>query len=397
MSVYIPKHRDGRPKSQTYHYDFRIKVKGEDKSRRFQGSTGQRTKRAAEAVEDQQRLLAAQGKLTSGMTVREACDRYWTEVCAQAPTAHAQRTARLCLVELVTYFGADTPLLSITPNTVAEAAAARAATPTKRNRKAGQVVELVSTGKLPAPATVNRQVIEPMRRVLRRAKKHWDVPIDLDQFSWGGRDGIKRKEPEGRTRALTMEEETRFWAALDPDYHLIAEMYIITGKRQSLWVMVPKTTVDLSAGIVRMRMLKKRTLEWIAVDLTERELEIVTEAYQQSTTDYLFTAVSKRKRDNGARRPITTRMLNDALKRAFEAAKISDIRPHDFRHTFATRAIAAGASLRDLMTGMDHSSINSTMRYAHVATGTAQKVRSSVSVNKTLPENVVRLQRKGGE
>jgi hypothetical protein len=166
------------------------------------------------------------------------------------------------------------------------------------------------TGKMPSPSTVNRQVVQPLRRVLRRARRHWKIPIALEDFQWGGQDGLMLQEPEERVRELTAAEELRFWPALDPDYHLIVEMFIISGRRQSNWVMLPKFKIDLAAGTVRMLKLKKRGHAEIVLQMTERELEIVRIAWNEAPgSEYLFTATSGRKRDCGQRRPITARML----------------------------------------------------------------------------------------
>ena len=397
MSVYQPKRANGSPKSPYFHFDFVLRPSGQPKSQRFHGSTGQKTETAARRVETKLRELAALGKIGNLMTVKDACDRYWKEVGKHASSEHAREQEDHCMSELKRFYGEDTPLVAINPDAVSRAAAERADTRTVRWRKAGGELLPMPTDKLPAPATVNRQVIEPMRRVLRRAKKHWGVPIDLDQFQWGGRDGVKRAEPEERVRELTLEEEVRFWNALDDrDYELLCELYIISGKRQSNWLMLAKFKLNLDAGTVKLRKLKKRRPAEIVVELTERELEIVTEAWERSKgSEYLFTAVSKRRRDKGARRPITKQMLYDRLSATFKKAGIMDIRPHDFRHTFASRALRADPNLKKLMGAMDHSDIKSTLRYTHVMQEEIRDMRSKVTVTKHYPGNVKRLKNGG--
>lgn len=389
MSVYIPKGKDGKAKSPYYHFDFKLRPAGSPVSRRFHGSTGQKTQTAARSVEARVKELAALGKLGNLTTLGQACDRYWKEVGKRARTPQARRQQHLCMDELKTYYGEETPLVAISPDDVAKAVTTRSETPVCRWKKVGGELLPMPTGKMPAAATVNRQVVQPLRRVLRRAKIHWKVPIDLEQFQWGGQDGVMLQEPEERVRELTAAEELRFWPALDPDYHLICELYIISGRRQSNWLMLPKFNIDLEAGTVRMRKLKKRGEAHIVVDLTDRELEIVREAWHQAPgCEYLFTAPSKRPRDRGARRPITQRMLYDHVSAAFRRAGISDIRPHDFRHTFGSRALRADPNLKKLMQSMDHDNIASTMRYAHVLQSEVRAMRANVQVNKVRPDNV---------
>jgi len=410
MSIYLPKRKGGRSKTAYYHFDFVLKPVGRTRSQRFCGSTGQKTKARAQRVEDRLRELAALGQLSNLMTVAAACERYLDEKAPEAPEripgeiepmhVLAKRRARQqqehCMSQLVAFYGAETPLVSITPDTVLQAVALRKRTPLRKTRRVGGELIEVDREAYPTTSTINRQVVEPMRRLLRRAKKFWGVPVDLEQFSWGGADGLKLDEPKERNRALSAAEELLFWERLDADYHLICEMYIISGKRQSLWILCPKVNIDRDGGRVYMRKLKKRREEWHWVDLTERELEIVDAAWDEARDcPYLFTAKSRRNTKSSERHPITAQMLKVAVKRAIEAAGIQDFHPHDFRHTFGTRAAqAAGGNIKVVQTAMDHGSLESTMRYIQVLPGEVRALRSRVSVTKTLPKNVAMMRRR---
>lgn len=413
MSVYIPKTK-GKARTPFYHFDFVLTPIGKLEPERFCGSTGQKKKAAAIEVEDELRRLAKLGKLTNLMTLGQATERYLKEKAPnvsvhkvqgedESMETRAKRMVRKqqehCMNSLLTYYGEETPLLSITPNLISQAVTKCQATELTRERRVDGELKRVGIGKFPAPATVNRQVVQPLRRVMRRAKKHWGVPIDLDQFHWGGEDGVMLEEPTERNRELTPTEEAAFWQHLNPDYHLLCELYLISGKRQSLWLLLPKTKdrIDLEEGRVRMRKLKKRREEWHWVDLTERELEIVREACAADPQAYyLFNAASRRGRDRGERRPITVRMLYDAVSKACKAAGISDFRPHDLRHTFGSRAARLpGSNLKLLQHGMDHSSPRSTLRYINVTPEEVRKLRAGVTVNKELPANVAVLKKAG--
>jgi integrase len=54
---------------------------------------------------------------------------------------------------------------------------------------------------------------------------------------------------------------------------------------------------------------------------------------------------------------------------ATRAVGLEGLRFHDLRHTSATLSIAAGASTRELMAGMGHSSSAAALRYQHVMAG----------------------------
>jgi site-specific recombinase XerD len=77
--------------------------------------------------------------------------------------------------------------------------------------------------------------------------------------------------------------------------------------------------------------------------------------------------------------------------RAFEKAGLEDFRRHDWRHTFASRALRGKGDLRTLMAAMDHQDISSTVRYTHMASGQAKGLREGVTTNRQLPDNVIPL------
>ena len=379
MGVYLPKKKNGELRSPFYQYDFWLKPKGEARSRRYNGSTAQKTKRAAERVEANLRELAALGQLNCTTTVDDACQRYWDEKLIHSRGSDDQATI---LEALCVFYGHDTLLVSIGPDEVAKAAARRARTPIRRfNRRTGEVEP---TRHLPSAATVNRQVVEPMRRLLRRAKKAWGLPVDLEQFDWGA---LKMTEPAARVRELALEEELRFWEALRPDYHPICEMYIISGRRRSDWIKLPKFKVDRTSGTVRFPTRKRKEEGEIVIELTPRELEIICEEWDKApASEFVFTYEKRYGRDAGQRKPITVAGLRRATDNAFRDAQISDFRRHDFRHTFASRALRGKGNIRTLMAAMDHQDISSTLRYAHLEQNEVREVRGEVTVSRSGPE-----------
>lgn len=60
--------------------------------------------------------------------------------------------------------------------------------------------------------------------------------------------------------------------------------------------------------------------------------------------------------------------IESAWNKVCEETKITDLRFHDLRHTFATRMLQAGASLQTVRDFLGHTSASTTLRYTHSST-----------------------------
>jgi len=376
MSVYLPRDKTGKPKTRVYQYDFRIKPKGAKESQRFFGSTGQATVRSAERVEARLKELAKLGQLSHAMTVAGACERYWEQKMQHTRSAKDQATN---LEVISTYLGAETLVIDITPEIIAEAAARRAqARVRKYNRRTGQVEVTEHKTSL---ATVNRQLIQPLRRFLKYCRKPLGVPIDLTDFNWSE---LRYEEAEERNREIAPGDEIRYWQTLREDYHPIVEMYLISGSRSD-WVELTRDKVDINAGTVRVPSRKKKPGE-ITVRLTPAELEIISaEMAKAPLCRYVFTYELQRGEAKGERRAITATGLRRAHSSACAAAGIEDFRIHDFRHTMASRLMRSSRNPKLVQRNLDHASISSTARYMHVMEDEVLEARGKVTTYRSSP------------
>ena len=61
------------------------------------------------------------------------------------------------------------------------------------------------------------------------------------------------------------------------------------------------------------------------------------------------------------------RSIDDAWRIVRERAELEDVRLHDLRHSYASRALALGETLPMIGKLLGHSQVETTARYAHLA------------------------------
>lgn len=192
-----------------------------------------------------------------------------------------------------------------------------------------------------APSTVNRY-LAALSVVLRHG----------EEAGWGAAPRIRReREPEGRCRVLTPEEEADLRGRLRADWGEFSVFLVETGCR--VGEAVGLRWEEVGEGSVHLRRTKGAKAR--RIPLTKRAL----------------AALASRPRTGaGPWSEVSTSAWNKAFARARDGAGLDrEVVPHALRHTCASRLLAKGVALATVKEWLGHASITTTMRYAHLEAG----------------------------
>lgn len=350
MSVYK---REG---SETYSFDFKLR------GRRFSGSTGATTRREAERAEAREREVAKaelrrlSGTVREPMTFEVAASRYWHEV-GQHHGGGGDENTLWSLAWLKRHIGPARRIADIDDAVVAGIIAIRRGERIRsgqnRKGKSDKPARLVS------PATVNRSVTEPLRKILNRARRTWKEPVG--DIAWG--DHLLR-EPRERIREMRTEEEARIFSVLRPDYQPAVRFALLTGLRLGEIPRLRWQDVDWGGRQVTVHG-KGGKIATVPLAPDVRELLWSLRGHHQET---VFTYVAERTREGrkrGERHPITRAGLQTAFRRVMPNADVLNYSFHDNRHTAATRVLRATGNLKIVQRLLRHDQITTTAKYAH--------------------------------
>lgn len=353
MSVYRPKTTGGSAKSPFYQYDFQID------GNRFCGTTRTTSRREAEAYEkelkDKARLDLEKKKITGNepLDFALAGSRYWSEVGQYHANADATLTNIRRLVE---YFGKTKRLDETTDSDIASLVAWRRAQ-TRWGKKAdadGNPMGLI------AAATVNRSTIDLLKKIFNRAKRVWRYSFPAEP-SWKDH---RLEEPNERVRELDTSEADALDEAVRDDYAPWLEFARLTGLRRQ------ETLIRWSAvnWFARKITTKGKGGRDVVTPITDDIREILEECKGQHP-EFVFTYVARKTRDGrqkGERYPITNEGAKTQWRRLRAKAKVEDFRFHDIRHDVGTKLLRATGNLKVVQKALNHASITTTTKYAHV-------------------------------
>ena len=197
---------------------------------------------------------------------------------------------------------------------------------------------------------------------------------------------LKYKEGK-RERFLTPEEYRRVGrelCALELEGELRARaaaalrLLMLTGCRLREILTLRWDDVGRRAGELRLRDAKTGAR---MVPLTPTAAKVLDGIVRVPGNPWVFP---------GAKPDSHLSQLSRCWQRVRERAGLEDVRIHDLRHSFASRALALGEGLTMIGSLLGHTDVGSTARYAHLARDTekmsAAKVGGSIEADIMVPE-----------
>jgi integrase len=349
-------------KSPYWQYEIEFTLDGQ--RHRFGGTTKCTVRRDAETVEAEIKAsrfaeLKAAKTAQAALPLGEAIRKYWEEVGQHH--AGAGNTKR-DLFRLGEYFGVDKSLHAITDQDVTNLVGWRREHRVRRDPRA----RLKDCPPISA-ATVNRSTTEVLKKLFTRAKQNWGVRFEREPV-WKNH---WLKEPKERVRELHEGEASRIAGVMRDDYAPFFEFIHATGLRWHVEAMTLRWS-EVDWGTRRIVKAGKGG-EGVAVPITGRVREILW-PLQGHHGEFVFTYVAQRTRPaegliKGCRYPLTTQGVKTRWRRMRKQAGVTGFRLHDFRHDFGTKLLRETGNLKLVSRAMNHASVLTTAKYAHVADG----------------------------
>lgn len=167
------------------------------------------------------------------------------------------------------------------------------------------------------------------------------------------------KEPKGKTRFLSVEEERILLEKLGPIYGPWARLAILTGLRQAEQFSMQWKDIDLERGIVTLPTTKAGGVQYAHLNDEAKTILRGLDSWQRSK--WVFPS------ENPATSMDALNFYHRVWTPAVTNAGIERITWHDLRHTFASRLAMTGHNEGTIAALLRHSSTALVKRYAHLS------------------------------
>ena len=220
------------------------------------------------------------------------------------------------------------------------------------------------------PAMAN-QVVNALSRIWRLAEDNGQLPEGRNPC----RTIVKYKNRK-RERFLSEEEFGRLGRALAEagdhkgvSVHAVAaiRLLLLTGCRKSEILTLKWEEVDLEAGVLNLPDSKTGER---SIPLSPEAVKVLSGIPRIDGNPWVIPGKAEGKHK---------RSLQAPWKIICERAGIQNMRIHDCRHSFASRALALGESLPAIGKLLGHSQVETTARYAHLARDSVREAAVRIS------------------
>ena len=167
------------------------------------------------------------------------------------------------------------------------------------------------------------------------------------------------KEPKGKTRFLSIEDEKRLLEKLGPIYGPWARLAILTGLRQSEQFGLQWKNFDLERGLQTLLVTKAGGVQYVHLNEEATTFLRGMDSWQRSK--WVFPS------ENPATSLDVRNFYNRVWLPALGKAGIEWTTWHDLRHTFASRLAMNGQNEGTIAALLRHSTTALVKRYAHLS------------------------------
>jgi integrase len=279
------------------------------------------------------------------MTFEEAFHSYMIVSGTQRSAAYQDNL--MCRF-FVSQFGRNCPILDIAPRMISRALGTLR---DKRIKRKGQMVPL-------SAATINRHT-QFLQRVFTHAQEA--LGEKTQHIKWKA---FLTIEPERSIYPLTPEEEKHVLRYIDPAVKPVFMFSLLTGVRLRNAIGMKWSMIDLKKGEMTFRGKSRRPGGKIyVIPLTDSVLKLLENERGNHDT-YVFTFEAKANNRHGHHRGRRYPLTSSVVRYYWDSLDLGK-RWHDVRHTFGTRLYGISKDIHLVQRAMNHTDINTTMRYVH--------------------------------
>jgi integrase len=198
--------------------------------------------------------------------------------------------------------------------------------------------------------------------------------------------GVKRYKVEKRERYFSEKELRALWEAVavlvarrqvPPSHAVIFRLLALTGARKTEITALTWGEVDFVRGRIVLAAERSKTGAK-QISLSDAALDELRTLHAQAeaaggarSADHVFPAL------RGGVGPTVD--VQSSWEKVRRVAALPDVRMHDLRHTFASIAVADGASIFLVGKALGHTQTRTTERYAHLSDSPVRQVANRVS------------------